>query len=298
VTRWRGVLRTPLGASAAASLAVVLLLAVVAPVLWSEVANAVDTSQILQGSTSEHLLGTDNLGRDIFYRVLVATRLSVVLAVLATAIGVLTGLLLGAAPLMLGVRVGRFMTAVVNIAVAFPGLLLALFFAVIFGVGTTGALLAIGFAIAPGFARLTQTLVAKVAGLDYVAAARIAGVGRLRVLLRHVLPNVAEPLIINATIGAGNALLAFAGLSFIGLGVQAPEYDWGRLMGDGLNGIYVHPAAALAPGLAVVVAGLAFNLFGEAAAKGMQPRPPRAKGRRTYVPTAANGDDELQLAAR
>ncbi len=161
------------------------------------------------------------------------------------------------------------MTAAVNIAVAFPALLLALFFAVVFGVGAKGAVLAVGFAGAPSFARLTQTLVAGVAERDFVAAARIAGVGRIRLLGRHILPNIAEPLVVNATIGAGGALLAFAGLSFLGLGVQAPSYDWGKLLGDGLNGIYVHPAAALAPGVAVIIAGLAFNLFGEAAAKGV-----------------------------
>ncbi|MET0133294.1 MAG: dipeptide/oligopeptide/nickel ABC transporter permease/ATP-binding protein [Kibdelosporangium sp.] len=285
-SRWR----TPVGISAAVVLVAVLLLAILGPLLWTDSANAMDTNRISQGSSADHWLGTDALGRDIFYRVLVATRLSVLLAMLATAIGVLTGLLLGTAPLLLGARVGRFATAAVNIAVAFPGLLLALFFAVIFGVGTTGALLAIGFAIAPSFARLTQTLVAKVSGLDYVAAARIAGVGRIRVLLRHVLPNIAEPLIINATIAAGNALLAFAGLSFLGLGVQPPDYDWGRLLGDGLNGIYVHPAAALAPGVAVVVAGLAFNLFGEAAAKGKGNHAPKAKA---GPPAAAAGDGPM-----
>jgi oligopeptide/dipeptide ABC transporter ATP-binding protein len=257
------------GASAAALLAATLLLAVLAPILWSAEADAIDTNAILQGSSAEHWMGTDNLGRDIFARVLVATRMSVVLALLATAIGVLTGLVLGTAPLVLGARAGRVVTAAVNIAVAFPGLLLALFFAVIFGVGATGALLAIGFAIAPGFARLTQTLVARIAGLDFVAAARLAGVGRARLIARHILPNIGEPLVVNATIAAGNTLLAFAGLSFLGLGVQPPAYDWGRLLGDGLGGIYLHPAAALAPGVAVVLAGLAFNLFGEALAKGI-----------------------------
>ena len=111
----------------------------------------------------------------------------------------------------------------------------------IFGVGAKGAVLAIGLAGAPSFGRLTQTLVAGVASRDYVAAARIAGVGRVRILLRHVLPNIAEPLIVNATIGAGGALLAFAGLSFLGLGVQSPAYDWGRLLYDGVASIYVEP---------------------------------------------------------
>ena len=267
--RWLAVLRTPIGAGAALLLVLVLLLAVLAPILWGDRADAVDTDHVLEGASGEHWVGTDNLGRDLFFRVLVATRLSIGLALLATLIAVVVGLILGTAPLLLGRRAGRLVTAGVNIAVAFPGLLLALFFAVIFGVGATGAVLAIGFAGAPSFARFTHTLAAGIAQRDYVAAARISGVGRLRLLLRHVLPNIGEPLVVNATIGAGGALLAFAGLSFLGLGVQPPAYDWGRLLQDGLSGIYIHPEAALAPGVAVVVAGLAFNLFGEAVAKGI-----------------------------
>jgi len=267
--RWGSVLRTPVGIGAAVLLAAVLVLAVVAPFVWGARAEAVDTDAILQGSSAAHLVGTDNLGRDLFARTMVATGLSVRLALTATLLTVVLGMLLGAAPLLLGRRAGRLVTAGIDIAVAFPGLLLALFFAIVFGVGATGAVLAIGVAGAPVFARLTSTLAAGVASRDYVLAARVAGVGRFRVLLRHVLPNIAEPLVVNATIGAGGALLAFAGLSFLGLGVQAPDYDWGRLLQDGLSGIYRHPEAALAPGLAIVVAGLAFNLFGEAVAKGI-----------------------------
>ncbi|MFR0357366.1 dipeptide/oligopeptide/nickel ABC transporter permease/ATP-binding protein [Streptomyces sediminimaris] len=286
--RWLGVLRTPLGGCAAALLLLVLLLAVCAPLLWSGRAGAIDTGQLLKGPSARHWMGTDNLGRDVFYRVLVATRLSVALALLATALGVVTGLVLGVAPTLLGRRAGRLVTAVVNVAVAFPGLLLALFFAVVFGLGAKGAVLAIGFAMAPGFARLTQTLVASVSERDYVHAARVAGVGKVRVLARHVLPNVSDPLIVNATISAGGALLAFSGLSFLGLGVQAPSYDWGRLLGDGLDGIYTHPAAALAPGVAVVIAGLAFNLTGEAVAKAVGvPTAHRPRAARPTEPPAA-----------
>jgi peptide/nickel transport system permease protein len=264
--RWHRVLKTPVGIVGVGLLVLILLLAVFAPILWGDKASAVDTDNLLAGPSAEHWLGTDNLGRDLFYRVLVATRLSVTLALLATVLGTVVGLLLGTAPLLLGRRAGRFVTALVNLLVAFPGLLLVLFFAVIFGVGARGAVLAVGLAVAPGFARLCQTLVAGVSDLEYVAAARIAGVGRFRILLRHVLPNVAEPLIVNVTISAGGILLSFAGLSFLGLGVQAPSYDWGRLMQDGLAGIYVHPLAALAPGIMVIIAGLAFNLTGEAIA--------------------------------
>ena len=236
-TRWGSVVRTPMGAATTALVVAMLLLAVLAPLLWGDRASAIDTNAIQQDPSAEHLLGTDALGRDIFYRVLVATGLSIGLALLASAIGVVLGTVLGSAPSVLPRRAARVVIAFVNIAVAFPGLLLALFFAVIFGVGTTGAVLAIGLAIAPSFARLAQTLSASVEGRDFVAAARVAGVGRLRLLLRHILPNIAEPLVVNATIGAGGALLAFAGLSFLGIGVQAPAYDWGRLLGEGLNRI-------------------------------------------------------------
>ncbi len=297
--RWRAVLTTPVGLTAAVLLVAVAVLAVLGPVLWGTSAEAVDTSAVLGTPSPEHWAGTDNLGRDILARTLVATRLSMVLAVCAIAVAVAAGLLLGAAPYLLGGRAGRLVAATVNVAVAFPGLLLALFFAVVFGVGATGAVMAVGLAGAPVFARLTQTLVAQVAGRDYVSAARVAGVGRLRILLRHVLPNIAEPLVVNATIGAGGALLAFAGLSFLGLGVQSPAYDWGRLLYDGIGAIYVNPAAALAPGLAVLLAGLAFNLFGESVAKGFGVPVlvgPAAMGRRSLSRLAAEVPTEARPA--
>ncbi|NYE36124.1 oligopeptide/dipeptide ABC transporter ATP-binding protein [Nocardioides cavernae] len=301
--RWRAVLLTPVGLTAAVLLVAVAALAVLGPVLWGTSADAVDTGDVLAGPSPEHWAGTDNLGRDILARTLVATRLSMVLAVCAIVVAVSAGILLGAAPYLLGGRAGRLVAAGVNVAVAFPGLLLALFFAVVFGVGATGAVLAVGLAGAPVFARLTQTLVAQVAGRDYVSAARVAGVGRVRILLRHVLPNIAEPLVVNATIGAGSALLAFAGLSFLGLGVQSPAYDWGRLLYDGIGALYVNPAAALAPGVAVLLAGLAFNLFGESVAKGfgvpVLVGTPQPRVRRESTAVAADvasasegGDDE------
>ncbi|MGH3168883.1 MAG: dipeptide/oligopeptide/nickel ABC transporter permease/ATP-binding protein [Trebonia sp.] len=279
--------RSPLGLSSGILLAVILLLAIFAPILWSGKASAIDVAHLLQGPSAGHWVGTNDLGQDVFYQILVATRLSVGLALAATAIGVGTGLVLGTAPVILGRAAGRFITSVVNVAVAFPALLLALFFAVILGVGAQGALLAVGFASAPAFARLVRTLSASVAGLDYVAAARIAGVSRFRLLTRHVLPNIGETLIVNATMAAGDALLSFAGLSFLGLGVQPPSYDWGQLLSDGLQGIYTRPAAAIAPGVAVVIAGLAFNLFGEALAVGLSVRSPRLGKIRSALAAAA-----------
>nr|WP_272950555.1 ABC transporter permease subunit [Ornithinimicrobium pratense] len=179
------------------------------------------------------------------------------------AIGIVVGCMAALAPPPLA----RLITGLIDILVAFPGLLLALFFAIIFGIGPQGAVLALGTAMTPAFARLTYTLAAGVVGRDYVSAARTLGISRARILFRHVLPNIGEPLIINGTLAASSSLLAFAGLSFLGLGVQLPDYDWGRMLSDGLNSIYTNPLAALAPGLAIVLASLAFNLSGEAGAQ-------------------------------
>ncbi len=275
-SQWLVILGTPVGAASAALLGVLVVVAVMAPVLWGGKASAIDTGALLQSASYHHPLGTDELGRDILWRILVATRLSLELALLATGIGLAVGVAFGALPSVLGSRAGRLLTAAVNIAVAFPALLLILFFAVIFGVGERGAVLALGLASAPFYARLMQTLAASIAGRDFVAAARAAGVGRVRLLLRHILPNVAEPLVINATVGAGNTLLAFAALSFLGLGIQPPMYDWGRLLNGGLTGIYQNPLGALGPAFTIVIAGLAFNLFGEAAAQAIGVRTPRA----------------------
>ncbi|GAA3257578.1 dipeptide/oligopeptide/nickel ABC transporter permease/ATP-binding protein [Dactylosporangium siamense] len=303
--RWSRAARTPLGIVGFGLLAVTLFLAVFAPLIWHRQAGDYDTDNLLAGASGEHWFGTDNLGRDIFYRVLVATRLSITLAVSATLIAVVVGVVLGAAPTLLGRWIGRPLIGLVNILVAFPGLLLVLFFAIVFGVGAKGAVLAVGLAGAPTFARLGHTLMAAVAGRDFVAAARASGVRPGRILVRHLLPNIAEPLIVNATIGAGGVLLSFAGLSFLGLGVQSPDYDWGRMMQDGLGGIYVHPLAALAPGAAVIIAGLAFNLSGEAVARALGVQvdvawravvtPTRHRARAAAPPPADDVDPDLVL---
>ncbi|HEX5620195.1 MAG TPA: dipeptide/oligopeptide/nickel ABC transporter permease/ATP-binding protein [Solirubrobacteraceae bacterium] len=276
----RAGLRTPAGALSLAALAALVVLAVVAPVVWGGEAARVDVAHLLEPGSAAHPLGTDALGRDNLARVLVATRDSLLLAVLATVVAAGIGIPFGALPAVLGRRGARAANALIDFSVAFPALLLAIFLAVVLGVGARAAVLAIGIASAPSFARLTQTLAASVGGSDYVAAARVVGVGRWRLLTRHVLPNIAEPLILNTTIAAGYALLAISGLSFLGLGTQPPAYDWGRLLDEALPRIYVTPEAALGPVVAIVAAGLAFNTLGEALARGTARRPVRRAGAR------------------
>ncbi|MEV5407284.1 ABC transporter permease [Thermopolyspora sp. NPDC052614] len=247
--------------------AAMLILAIIGPPIWGEEAGRVNPQAVLQGASAAHPLGTDNLGRDLLARVLVAARFSLLLALITTAVGGGVGVLLGALPSVLPRRPARFVTATVNTLVAFPGLLLAMFTAVVSGLGARGAVLGVAAAIAPGVARLTQTLAASIAGADYVAAARMLGASRMRVLVRHVLPNIAEPLILNLTQAMGLALLGLASMSFLGLGVQPPDFDWGRLLYDGFSRIYVTPVVALGPAVAVTLAGIGFNLLGDALAQ-------------------------------
>nr|WP_055505506.1 dipeptide/oligopeptide/nickel ABC transporter permease/ATP-binding protein [Nonomuraea pusilla] len=285
--------RTPSAVAGTVLVALMVVLAVIGPPLWGDEAARIDAAAVLQGGSAAHPFGTDNLGRDLLARVLVAARYSLLLALAAALIGGVAGIVLGALPSVLPRRGARFVTGMVNALVAFPGLLLAMFTAVVTGLGARGAVLGIGAAIAPGFARLTQTLAASVAGADYVAAARMLGVPRHRVLARHVLPNIAEPLILNLAMALGGALLGLSGMSFLGLGVQPPDYDWGRLLFDGFGRIYVNPEVALGPAAAVALAGIGFNLLGDALAKGAARRPAHRPDR--AAPPAAPAPDEAEV---
>ena len=265
--RTRLLLSTASGRAGMVGLAVLVFLAIAAPSIWGDTAAETDTAAMLQDPSRDHLAGTDGLGRDVFARVLVATRASLGYALLATALASALGIIFGLLPTVLGRRGSRAVSGSINLLVAVPGLILALFVAVVFGVGAGGAVIALGVAGAPALARLTSTLGSSVAGSDFVAAARVLGVSRSRLLRRHILPNIAEPLLLNVTTTIGAALLAFSALSFLGLGVQPPYYDWGRMLSEGLERIYISPAAALAPGVAIVLAGLTFSLLGDGLAQ-------------------------------
>lgn len=255
-------LRTPQGIVVVLGTLVLVLLMVFAPLVWGGAAAATSVADRLDGPSGAHLLGTDDLGRDLLARVLVATRLSVLLALGSTAIAVVGGGVLGVAAAALPKPLRRLVTSLIDVLLSFPWLLLALFFSVIWGASASGAMLAVGFAGVPTFARLAYTLSSSVMGRDFVRAARIVGVGPTGVVVRHVLPNILPPLFVNAAALASVTLLSFAGLSFLGLGVQAPDFDWGRLLREGVARIYVNPVAALGPGIAVVLTGLVLNAIG------------------------------------
>ncbi|MFJ2367782.1 dipeptide/oligopeptide/nickel ABC transporter permease/ATP-binding protein [Microbacterium sp. NPDC087665] len=297
-------LLNPLTISALVGTALLVFLAVAGPVIWGAAAEATDVSSRLLPASAAHPFGTDELGRDVFARVLVATRLTLLLTLGATAIALIGGVVFGLVASILPKYPRRWFTGLLDILLAFPWLLMVLFFTVIWGATATGAMLAIGFAGIPSFARLVYNLAASVSGRDYVRAARVVGVGPVGILVRHVLPNIANPFFVNAAATASVTLLSFAGLSFLGLGVQAPAYDWGRMLQEGILRIYINPLAAVGPGIAVVLAGLVFTLLSEAVAgsrgDGLRAVAARAAGsvtitarRRELAPEATASDREL-----
>ena len=282
-------LRTPLGILAASALVALIALVIFGPIIWGDAAVAGNPRALSQGPSSEHLFGTDAGGRDVFARTMTAARLSVAMALGAVSLGVTLGIALGTLPTLAPRWIGRIVVAFLNFAIAFPGLLLAIFLLIIFGQGAGSAVIAIGLAIAPAYARLTYALASSVNGRDFIDAARILGITKPGLLFRHILPNIREPLIVNATIAVGTGLVVFAGLSFLGLGIQPPSFDWGRMLNEGLSKIFVNPATALAPGIAVVLAGLTFTLVGEAIARGAGVRSPLTRALPKWTPLNASG---------
>ncbi|MFT4030150.1 MAG: dipeptide/oligopeptide/nickel ABC transporter permease/ATP-binding protein [Protaetiibacter sp.] len=264
LTAARAMLKAPGGAAAATAASVFVLLAIVAPVLWGDAAAARDLDALRQGPSPEHWLGTDELGRDMLLRSLVATRLSIGLAAMATGIGAVIGTAIGTISFLLPRSVRTIVAGFNEILLAFPGLLVAMAVAATVGVGVGGAVTAIAFSFIPVFFRLSFTMTSGIANLDYIAAARLLDLGPERLVRRHVLPNIAEPLVVTFATSLSFALLGFAGLSFLGLGVQQPEYDWGRLLNDSIDRIYTTPAVMAGPAVMIVAAGLTFAGLGEA----------------------------------
>jgi ABC-type dipeptide/oligopeptide/nickel transport system ATPase component/ABC-type dipeptide/oligopeptide/nickel transport system permease subunit len=286
-SRFVRTLRTPAGITVIVGVVIVLLATVFGPILFGEAASARDIAGRQQGASLEHPFGTDELGRDLLARVIVATRISVLLTLGATGISVVGGVLVGIVAAVLPSFARRLVNALIDILLSFPWLLLALFFSVIWGTTATGAMLAVGFAGIPVFGRLVSTLASSVAGSDFVHAARILGSSPLRTSVRHVVPNILPPLLVNTASHASVTLLSFAALSFLGLGVQAPEYDWGRLLNEGARRIYVDPMAAIGPGIAIVLTGVVFSLLGALFSEKRSGRTLRALTRRSRAETRA-----------
>lgn len=217
----------------------------------------------LQGPSFSHLFGTDNFGRDVFSMIMVGARNSIAVSIIAVLVGAGIGIPLGAFAAARGGLVDGFVMRMTDLAFAFPALLTAVIITAIFGPGAVNAMIAIGIFNIPVFARVTRGASLGLWKREYVQAARCAGRGDISITLLHVLPNINHVLIVQATIQFALAIVAEAGLSYVGLGTQPPMPSWGKMLNDAQTFIYDAPWLAIFPGLAITLAVLGLNMLGD-----------------------------------
>ena len=262
-----------LGRLGFAAAALLLAVALLAPWIAPADPAAQNLAARLESPGAGHWMGTDELGRDITARVLYGARISLFVAVSVVCGCGLTGLAIG----MLAGYAGGWFDRIVNVVLinaflSFPGVLLAIAFAAFLGPGIGKVILALVITGWAGYARLARAQVLKVKELEYVLAARSLGASHARLLLRHLLPNILQPILIQATIGMAGAILAESTLSFLGLGVLAPVPSWGAMLNDARSHLFDAPHMVVFPALAVMTAVLAFNLLGDAWRDWLDPR--------------------------
>jgi len=274
VASTRGFLRqSVMGRAGFAAAALLLAAALLAP--WIVPAGPAEQNLAgrLAGPSAGHWMGTDELGRDVFSRVVYGARVSLFVAVAVVCGCGLAGLTIG----MLAGYAGGWFDRVVNVVLinaflSFPGILLAIAFAAFLGPGIGKVVMALVITGWAGYARLARAQALKVKELEFVLAARSLGASHARILLRHVLPNILQPILIQATIGLAGAILAESTLSFLGLGVLAPAPSWGAMLNDARGHLFDAPHMVVFPALAVMTAVLSFNLLGDAWRDWMDPR--------------------------
>ncbi|ELT48006.1 ABC transporter permease [Brucella intermedia] len=226
----------------------------------------------LQGPSLNHLFGTDNFGRDVFSMIMVGARNSIAVSIIAVLVGAGIGIPLGSLAAARGGLIDGFVMRMTDLAFAFPALLTAVIITAIFGPGAVNAMIAIGIFNIPVFARVTRGASLGLWKREYVQAARCAGRGDISITLLHVLPNINHVLIVQATIQFALAIVAEAGLSYVGLGTQPPMPSWGKMLNDAQTFIYDAPWLAIFPGLAITLAVLGLNMLGDGLRDVLDPR--------------------------
>ena len=217
----------------------------------------------LEGPSASHWLGTDPLGRDLLSRVLIGTRHTLSVALISVGLSCFLGVLLGLVSGFARGPVATAIDAIVDVLLTIPNMVLAIAIAAVMGAGLTGLIIAISISFTPPVSRIVRGRVMEIREEDYIAAARTIGVRPWRILLRHVLPNAATVIVIEASLQAGQAVLTATALGFLGLGVQPPAPEWGTLLGSGREYLHAAPYMVVAPGLAISLMVLGFNLLGD-----------------------------------
>lgn len=274
----KALLRFTRSVNAMVGLALTLLLALVAafaPLMVHEDPYKVDFSKLsrrLERPGQSSLLGRDSFGRDLYSRIVIGTRVSLLVALSAVVLGLVVGSLLGLAAGYFGGTFDEIVMRFTDILYAFPSILLALALVAALGPSLTNLVLAMALVSIPGFARVMRSSVIQIRGSEMLEAARSLGVRDARIILKHVLPNAIGPTVVLASMSMATALLTEAGLSFLGLGVQPPTPSWGGILSDGREFLRSAPFVANFSGLAILLAVVAFNLLGDGIRDALDPR--------------------------
>ncbi|MGW5359958.1 ABC transporter permease [Actinopolymorpha pittospori] len=250
----------------------VVLLALVSFLWTPHDPDRVDSAHRLLGPDGSFWLGTDKFGRDITSRLMVGARTTLFVGVVAVGVAAVLGTPLGILAGMARGWRGGLPSRATDLAMAFPALLLAIMFGAVFGASTLTAMIAIGLATVPAYVRIVRAGTLAVMSTEYVLAARAAGRRRFGIALRHVLPNVAGLVIVQGSVSFAIAVLAEAGLSFLGFGTAPPTPSWGRMLQESQELLFTHPLLAVWPGAAIMIAVLGFNLFGDGLRDRYDPR--------------------------
>jgi peptide/nickel transport system permease protein len=269
----RRFVRNKLAMIGALIIGVMIIFAVFAPLIAPYDPLNQNLDHVLEPESAQHLMGTDDLGRDMFARIIYGARLSLLAAIYAVGIAFLIGVPVG---LLSGYYRGAWdelvVMRIVDAVQAFPFLILALALAATLGAGFGNAMIAIGLGFTPAFVRIVRAQVMSVASLDYILAAGAIGARDSRILLRHVLPNSMAPLLVQTTLSMAAGVLSEAGLSFLGLGAQPPTPSWGQMLSVAQGYISLAPWLAYWPGLAIFLAVMGFNLVGDGVREALDPR--------------------------
>lgn len=247
-------------------------IAILAPVITVYDPLAMAPKERLQPPGAEHWFGTDNFGRDIFARVVYGTWISLPMGLVSVGLALIIGLVGGLLSGYHGGWVDATIMRIVDVMLAFPGLLLALAIVAALGPNLVNAMLAVGISVSPTYVRVVRAAVLSERELAYVDAARAIGCSGWSILFRHLLPNTLTPVIVLSTLGVASAILTVAALSFLGLGVKPPTPEWGSMLSEARNYLRLSPWTMTFPGLAIVIAALAINLFGDGLRDALDPR--------------------------
>ncbi len=269
---WRRLRRNRAAVTGAGIVVVFVLLAVLAPALVPFNPIQGDLNDRLQPPSSSHWLGTDELGRDLFSRILFGARVSLQIQIVAVVLALLIGVALGSVGGYLGGHVDNIIMRAMDVLLAFPGIFLALGIIAALGPGLLNLMLAAGISSVPQFARIVRASILSLKEREFVEAARALGGGSNRIVFRHLLPNCLAPIIVQSTLRMATVLLTASGLSFLGLGVQPPTPEWGAMLSNARSYLIVAPHVATIPGVAIMVVVVGFNLFGDGLRDTLDPR--------------------------